>query len=63
MAKAKNAYRAQTINERQRSFSYAEALQNADFFLGSAKAIDTDFDRHMKVTVADVKRAECSASS
>ncbi len=57
LTKAKNAYRAQQMTDRQRSLSYAEALQNADFFLGSANAIDTDFDRHMKVTGADVKRA------
>ncbi len=57
LTKAKNGYRAQVINDRQHSFSYAEALQSADFFLGSARAIDADFDRHMKVTVADVKRA------
>ena len=56
LAKAKNAYRAATITERQRAFTVAEALQRANLFLGSPEAVNTDFDRFMKVTVADIRR-------
>ena len=56
LAKAKNAFRAGTITERQRTFTVAEALQRANLFLGSPDAVNTDFDRFMKVTAADVRR-------
>ena len=38
-------------------FTLAEQLQHAAFFLGSAEGVDADFDRHMKVTTDDVRRA------
>jgi predicted Zn-dependent peptidase len=56
LTKAKNAYRASTISERQRAMSTAEAIQRANLFLGSPAAVNTDFDRYMKVTAADVRR-------
>ncbi|HET7583466.1 MAG TPA: pitrilysin family protein [Gemmatimonadaceae bacterium] len=56
LTKAKNQLRASTINQRQQSLSRAEALQRANMFLGDANAVNTDLDRYMKVTTADVKR-------
>jgi zinc protease len=56
LQKAKNAFRANTISERQRAMSTAEAIQRANLFLGSPEAVNTDFDRFMKVTVADIRR-------
>jgi predicted Zn-dependent peptidase len=56
LAKAKNAFRAGTITERQRTFTVAEALQRANLFLGSPDAVNTDFERYMKVTVSDIRR-------
>ena len=56
LTKAKNGYRADQINARQRTFSIAEALQTSNMFLGDPNAVNTDLDRYMKVTVDDVKR-------
>jgi zinc protease len=56
LTKAKNAYRASTIEDRQRALNVAEALHTADMFLGSYEAVNTSLDRYMKVTADDVKR-------
>ena len=56
LEKARNAYRAAVINERQTALSVAEALQTAAMFLGNPDAVNTDFARYMAVTVDDVKR-------
>ncbi|HWJ21342.1 MAG TPA: pitrilysin family protein [Gemmatimonadaceae bacterium] len=56
LTKAKNAYRASTIEERQQALNVAEALHTADMFLGSVDAVNTLLDRYMKVTAADIKR-------
>lgn len=56
LTKAKNAYRANTISERQRAMSVAEAVQRANLFLGSPDAVNSDFDRYMRVTTADLRR-------
>ena len=56
LEKAKNAYRATVINERQTALSVAEALQTATMFLGNPDAVNTDFTRYMAVSADDVKR-------
>ena len=56
LEKARNAYRARTINERQQAFNVAEALHTAATFLGGPEAMNTQFDRYMAVTVDDIKR-------
>ncbi len=57
LAKAKNAYRAGRIGELQTSMGRAEAIHTADMFLGDPKAVNADLERHMAVTVDDIKRA------
>jgi zinc protease len=57
ITKAKNNYRADAIQERQRAMSLAQALQRANLFLGAPEKLDTDIERYAAVTVADVKRA------
>jgi zinc protease len=56
LTKAKNAYRAGVINQRQQAMSTAEALQRATLFLGSPDAVNSDLDRFMKVTPEDIRR-------
>ncbi len=56
LSKAKNAYRAARIGELQTSMGRAEAIHTADMFLGDPKAVNADLDRHMAVTVEDIKR-------
>jgi predicted Zn-dependent peptidase len=56
LTKAQNNYRSDRINERQRALSVAEALQAATLFLGNTGAVNSDFDRYMKVTPDDIKR-------
>ncbi len=56
LTKAKNAWRAQAINERSRAISLAQAIQRATLFLGSPDRLDADFDRYGAVTAADLKR-------
>ncbi|HET7458338.1 MAG TPA: pitrilysin family protein [Gemmatimonadaceae bacterium] len=56
LTKAKNAYRAGAIEDRQRALNVAEALHTADTFLGSYEAVNSALDRYMKVTAADLKR-------
>jgi zinc protease len=56
LSKAKNAYRANTISERQRVLNVAESLQFANLFLGDPQKINTDINRYDAVTAADIKR-------
>lgn len=56
LAKAKNAYRAARIRELQTSMGRAEAIHTADMFLGDPNAVNADLERHLGVTVADIKR-------
>jgi zinc protease len=56
VTKAKNQFRASKVNARQQAFALAEAVQYAAFYLGSPDAVNTDLDRYMKVTAADIKR-------
>lgn len=56
LTKAKNAYRANTINARQYAASVAEALQTANQFVGSPAAVNDQLARYMKVTTDDIKR-------
>jgi len=56
LAKAKNAYRAARIGELQTSMGRAEAIHTANMFLGDPKAVNADLERHMAVTIADIKR-------
>ena len=56
LAKAKNAFLAQTIAERQTSMGRAEALHAATMFLGGPEAVNTDLQRYLNVTVADIQR-------
>ncbi len=56
LSKAKNSYRAGVITGRQTPLAVAEALQSASLFLGSPDAVTTDFQRHMAVTAADIRR-------
>jgi predicted Zn-dependent peptidase len=57
VTKAKNQFRFTKVNERQRAFALAEAVQYAALYLGSPEAVNTDLDRYMRVTAADIKRA------
>ena len=56
LTKAKNAYLAQTIAERQTTMGRAEALHTANMFLGGPEAVNTDLQRYLDVTVADIQR-------
>ena len=56
LAKAKNAYRADRIGELQTSMGRAEAIHTAEMFLGDPQAVNADLERHMAVTVDDIKR-------
>ncbi len=56
LAKAKNAYRAQAIDTRQTSFGRAEAIHHAALFLGDPEAVNTDIQRYLAVTAADIQR-------
>ncbi|MFZ5623899.1 MAG: M16 family metallopeptidase [Gemmatimonadota bacterium] len=56
LTKARNQYRAQIIDRRQRAFFVAEELQAAHMFGGTPEAINTALDRYMAVTVDDIKR-------
>ncbi len=60
LTKAKNQYRAGKMEERQRAFALAEAVQFANTYLGSPDAVNTDLERYAKVTVDDIKRVAAS---
>ena len=56
LAKAKNQYRANALEQRERALSLAQGVQMANLMLGSPQAFNTDLDRYMKVTLDDVRR-------
>jgi zinc protease len=56
LERAKNQRRAQFIRGLQTAMGKAEALQTYNLFLGDPAHIETDLDRYMAVTVADLQR-------
>jgi zinc protease len=56
LAKAKNAFRASRIAGLETSMGRAEALQEATMYLGDSKAVTSNIDRFLAVTVDDIKR-------
>lgn len=56
LAKAKNAFRASRIAGLETSMGRAEALQEATMYLGDSKAVTSNIDRFLAVTVEDIKR-------
>ena len=56
LTKAQNQYRAATVRQRQTAMGVAEALQSALWFDGSLEAANTDIQRHLAVTTADLHR-------
>ncbi len=56
LAKAKNAFRANKIMERETALNVAESVHYAETFLGDPLKVNTDLARYGAVTVADIKR-------
>jgi predicted Zn-dependent peptidase len=56
LTKAKNSYRAQLITQQQQALYKAEALQQANLFLGDPDAVNTNWKRYLAVTQDDIKR-------
>jgi predicted Zn-dependent peptidase len=56
LTKAKNQYRAGAIRQRQTTFGRAEALQSALFLGGDLESVNTEIQRHLAVTTADLRR-------
>lgn len=56
LAKAKNAFRAGKIMERETALNIAESVHYAETFLGDPAKVNTDLARYGAVTVADIKR-------
>jgi predicted Zn-dependent peptidase len=56
LAKVQNQYRARVVRQRQTSMGVAEALQGALWFDGSLESVNTDVQRHLSVTTADLHR-------
>jgi zinc protease len=56
LSKAKNAYRTQLITEQQQVLNRAEALQQANLFLGDAGGVNTNWQRYLSVTLDDIRR-------
>jgi zinc protease len=56
LTKAKNAYRAGAITQRQQALAMAEAIQEANMYFGSPEAVNTAIARYGAVTLDDVKR-------
>jgi predicted Zn-dependent peptidase len=56
LAKAKNQYRAGAIRARQTTMGIAEALQTALRYFGDLEIVNTELERYMSVTTADVRR-------
>src|SRR5205807_1078208 len=57
LTRARNAFRADFIHERETTFGRAEALQHYNLFHGSVAEINSDLDRYLAVSAADVQRA------
>jgi predicted Zn-dependent peptidase len=56
LTKAKNLFRARFIRSRQTALGRAQTLQHYFMFHGSLAEVNTDLDRYLAVTAADVKR-------
>jgi zinc protease len=56
LERVQNRYRASTVLGRQTVMGRAEALQWHNHFLGDPGAINTEMERYMAVTVADIQR-------
>ena len=56
LTKARNQFRSDAIDDRQRALSLAQAVQMANLMLGSPEAVNTDLDRFNAVTLDDVRR-------
>jgi predicted Zn-dependent peptidase len=56
LSKAKNAYRTQLITQQQQALYKAEALQQANLFLGDPEAVNSNWKRYLAVTQDDIKR-------
>jgi zinc protease len=56
LTRARNTFRADFIHERETSFGRAEALQHYGLFHGSIAEINTDLDRYLAVSAADIRR-------
>src|SRR5256886_14028163 len=57
LTRARNAFRADFIHERETTLGRAEALQHYNLFHGSVAEINRDLDRYLAVSAADVQRA------
>src|SRR5204863_93607 len=57
LPRARNAFRADFIHERETTLGRAEALQHCNLFHGSVAEINGDLDRYLAVSAADVQRA------
>jgi len=56
LTRAQNQYRAGVIQERETTFGIAEALNYYNLFFPSAADMNTDLQRYLAVTAADIKR-------
>jgi predicted Zn-dependent peptidase len=56
LAKAKNAFRAAFIRDRETVMNKAEALQHYAMFHGALEEINTDLDRYLGVSAEDIRR-------
>ena len=56
LTKAHNQYRAGVVRQRQTAMGIAEALQGALWFMGSLDAVNSDVQRRLAVTTADLRR-------
>jgi len=57
LTRARNAFRADFVHERETSFGRAEALQHYSLFHGSVAEVNSDLDRYLAVSAADIQRA------
>src|SRR5437899_6679275 len=56
LTRAKNQFRAQQVDERETTFGRAELLQHYSLFHSGPADINTDLDRYLAVSAADIRR-------
>jgi zinc protease len=56
LTRAKNQFRAGVIHQRETTFGRAEALQHYGLFHGGLPEINSDLDRYLAVSAADIQR-------
>jgi predicted Zn-dependent peptidase len=56
LTKARNAWRAQTIFERQHARAVTEAVHYAAMYIGAANAVNSEAARYNAVTLDDLRR-------